>query len=78
VDERIYEAVAELMADPLAGELVCDCSWGALTSRPKQSFKTFIYDRPGWRSNPIGGTLAITLLEEQVAVQAGTTGLRTW
>ncbi|CAK9786355.1 hypothetical protein CC85DRAFT_284964 [Cutaneotrichosporon oleaginosum] len=36
---------------------------------PPQSFKTFLYGEP---------ERAITLREEQVAVQAGTTGLRTW
>ncbi|BEJ11076.1 hypothetical protein CspHIS471_0104980 [Cutaneotrichosporon sp. HIS471] len=36
---------------------------------PPQSYKTFLYGQP---------ERAITLLEEQVAVQAGTTGLRTW
>lgn len=37
--------------------------------RPPQSYKTFLYGE---------SERAITLREEQVAVQAGTTGLRTW
>lgn len=43
---------------------------------PPQSYRTFIYDQPGW-SRPTGES-RVTLLEEQVAIQAGTTGLRTW
>lgn len=38
-------------------------------NRPPQSYKTFLYGQP---------ERSITLREEQVAVQAGTTGLRTW
>lgn len=35
-----------------------------------------MYDRPVWSNQ--AGEAGITLLEEQVAIQAGTTGLRTW
>ncbi|WOO85566.1 Protein-lysine N-methyltransferase EFM3 [Vanrija pseudolonga] len=59
VDERIYEAVAQLMAAP------------SNAAAPPASHKTFIYDLAGQER-------AVTLLEEQVVVQAGTTGLRTW
>ncbi|KAL7421805.1 hypothetical protein Q5752_003576 [Cryptotrichosporon argae] len=64
VDERVYEAVADLM---VGGD--------GPSSLPKQSFKTFIYDSD---SDGAGAERRITLLEEQIAIQAGTTGLRTW
>ena len=44
--------------------------------RPKQSYRTFLYDRPPWVKER--GEGKVTLLEEQVAIQAGTTGLHTW
>jgi hypothetical protein len=63
-------------------------------TRPPESHRTFLYDQPDWAAssaNPsdvsgtsgrIGAATAperrITLLEEQVVLQAGTTGLRTW
>ncbi|RSH87424.1 hypothetical protein EHS25_003334 [Saitozyma podzolica] len=91
VDERIYEAVADLMVSASG-------SSGSLTE-PPESHRTFLYDQPDWAAssaNPsdvsdtsgptgaIGAAAArererrITLLEEQVVLQAGTTGLRTW
>jgi len=44
-----------------------------LMSRPGSSFRTFIYNRPSDRKER-----QITLIEELAAIQAGTTGLRTW
>ena len=46
--------------------------------RPGSSFRTFVYDLPA--TNPSHGVAEthITLLEEQMAIQGGTTGLRTW
>jgi hypothetical protein len=42
-------------------------------SRPGSSFRTFIYNRPSDTKER-----QITLIEELAAIQAGTTGLRTW
>lgn len=70
VDERIYETVAELMAVPTAGP-----------SNPAQSYRTFLYDEPAWTrlsEAKTGLERHVTLLEEQIVLQAGTTGLRTW
>ena len=44
-----------------------------LMSRPGSSYRTFIYHRPSDTEER-----QITLIEELAAIQAGTTGLRTW
>jgi hypothetical protein len=44
-----------------------------LMSRPGSSYRTFIYHRPSDMKER-----QITLIEELAAIQAGTTGLRTW
>jgi hypothetical protein len=41
--------------------------------RPGSSFRTFIYNTPDTSDEK-----RITLMEELAAIQAGTTGLRTW
>ncbi|KAK1924147.1 hypothetical protein DB88DRAFT_489232 [Papiliotrema laurentii] len=65
VDEVFYELLADLMvSSPSSSDL------------PQQSYRTFVYDRPAWTGQT--GESRVTLLEEQVAIQAGTTGLRTW
>jgi hypothetical protein len=57
----------------------------SLMNRPGSSFRTFIYDRHPHsqsRSNDsyskVQAEFKITLVEELAAIQAGTTGLRTW
>jgi hypothetical protein len=57
----------------------------SLMTRPGSSFRTFIYDRHPHshsRSNDSNSNNQtenkITLVEELAAIQAGTTGLRTW
>ncbi|WVQ82366.1 hypothetical protein IAT38_004494 [Cryptococcus sp. DSM 104549] len=67
VDERFYEHLAGLMVSS-TNDL-----------EPGPSFRTFVYDLPPSGhslSTPHGGS--ITLMEEQIAIQGGTTGLRTW
>ncbi|TXT07172.1 hypothetical protein VHUM_03342 [Vanrija humicola] len=59
------EAIYEAIAELMAAP-------ASAGSAPPASHKTFIYDDSG------GAEQAVTLLEEQVVVQAGTTGLRTW
>ena len=83
VDDQIYEALAESMiSDPSSSPSDMYLSLPRFTvakddtSRPKQSYRTFLYDQPIWAQNR--GEGKVTLLEEQVAIQAGTTGLRTW
>ncbi|WVR07002.1 hypothetical protein IAU60_004041 [Kwoniella sp. DSM 27419] len=81
VDERFYQVLSELMMVPDAGP----------STAPPTSYRTFIYDLP--RDHPLvvpagTGSLrhqrtdtterSICLLEEQIAIQGGTTGLRTW
>jgi hypothetical protein len=44
-----------------------------LMSRPGSSYRTFIYHRSSDKKER-----QITLIEELAAIQAGTTGLRTW
>ncbi|GMK54336.1 hypothetical protein CspeluHIS016_0109220 [Cutaneotrichosporon spelunceum] len=61
-EDGVEERVYEVVADLMATP-------PRFGDRPPQSYKTFLYSQP---------ERAITLNEEQVAVQAGTTGLRTW
>ncbi|CAD6585596.1 MAG: hypothetical protein TREMPRED_004185 [Tremellales sp. Tagirdzhanova-0007] len=69
VDARIYEALADLMiSSPSSGP----------SDMPKPSYRTFLYDMPEWTWRCGQGERRVTLLEEQVAIQAATTGLRTW
>ena len=49
-----------------------------LTRRPGSSHRTFIYDSPDDDRTDGPEEQAITLVEEMAAIQAGTTGLRTW
>ncbi|ORY32507.1 hypothetical protein BCR39DRAFT_504245 [Naematelia encephala] len=73
VDEKFYEALTRFMVDDKPSE----------DFLPKESYRTFIYNLSSWQIQSAQGGVVdqeryITLLEEQVAVQAGTTGLRTW
>lgn len=52
-------------------ETVAELMTAPSNAEPPASHKTFIYDLAGQEHS-------VTLLEEQVVVQAGTTGLRTW
>ncbi|WVW83866.1 hypothetical protein I302_105888 [Kwoniella bestiolae CBS 10118] len=78
IDERFYDLLTELM--------VSSNDAGPSTG-PKTSYRTFIYDVPP--NIPLGDLSnrdeqkqkqegKIVLLEEQIAIQGGTTGLRTW
>ncbi|ODO08121.1 hypothetical protein I350_03707 [Cryptococcus amylolentus CBS 6273] len=72
VDDEIYDHVSNLMVSSSTG-----------FQEPRPSYRTFIYDLPA-KTQPHaectkdhnGGR--ITLLEEQIVIQSGTTGLRTW
>lgn len=80
MDEAFYEHLASVMvSDPAAAsDLSVKLSGDRyeLMSRPQQSYRSFIYDYASWTNQ--AGQGRVTLLEEQVAIQAGTTGLRTW
>ncbi|WVQ72536.1 hypothetical protein IAR50_002093 [Cryptococcus sp. DSM 104548] len=72
IDDAIYEHVSNLMVSSSAG-----------FQEPRPSYRTFLYDLPV--NQQTGGKCAerknggrITLLEEQIVIQSGTTGLRTW
>nr|XP_019010914.1 uncharacterized protein I206_04219 [Kwoniella pini CBS 10737]OCF49695.1 hypothetical protein I206_04219 [Kwoniella pini CBS 10737] len=77
INETFYDVLIELM--------VSDSNNQAGPSiAPKTSFRTFIYDIP---PNYLLSSISISneqlnreiiLLEEQIAIQGGTTGLRTW
>jgi hypothetical protein len=75
VDERFYELMADLMVSRcVEGSTYVPldhCICVKLTIRPGRSYRTFIYHQPK-------GEQTITLIEELAAIQAGTTGLRTW
>ncbi|WVN88279.1 uncharacterized protein L203_103482 [Cryptococcus depauperatus CBS 7841] len=62
VDDRLYDHITNLMV-----------SSTTRSEGPQTSFRTFLYDT----SCPEDYG-RITLLEEQIAIQDGTTGLRTW
>lgn len=55
-----------------------------LDNGPQTSYRTFLYDMPDAAFHGTFGhdkpqnDARITLLEEQIAIQGGTTGLRTW
>jgi hypothetical protein len=63
IDERIYEALAGFMIDDPSHD-------------PEQTFRSFVFEAPAWSGQK--GEKSVTLLEERAAIQAGTTGLRTW
>ncbi|ADV20239.1 hypothetical protein I305_01120 [Cryptococcus gattii E566] len=75
IDDRFYSHMAALMvaSNPIA-----------LNSGPQTSYRTFLYDMPDAAFRETFGhdkpqnNARITLLEEQIAIQGGTTGLRTW
>nr|XP_031863217.1 uncharacterized protein CI109_001089 [Kwoniella shandongensis]KAA5530289.1 hypothetical protein CI109_001089 [Kwoniella shandongensis] len=90
VDERFYEILAGLMVSSHPTSTLPEA--GPSTA-PKTSYRTFIYDSPvsmesvSRRRQEKSDTpqtsvqleeRRITLLEEQIAIQGGTTGLRTW
>lgn len=75
IDDRFYSHMTTLMvaSNPIA-----------LDSGPQTSYRTFLYDMPDAAFRETFGhdkpqnNARITLLEEQIAIQGGTTGLRTW
>jgi hypothetical protein len=76
VDERFYELMADLMVCPSGtstGSTYAPPLYSKLMSRPGSSYRTFIYHRPSDKKER-----HIALIEELAAIQAGTTGLRTW
>jgi hypothetical protein len=70
--------MADLMVSRVAGPSTWVYKQGVkLMERPGSSYRLFIYDSPPWLDSK-GQEQKITLLEELAAIQAGTTGLRTW
>ncbi|WWC61828.1 uncharacterized protein I303_104413 [Kwoniella dejecticola CBS 10117] len=88
IDERFYDVLTDLMVSTLSSN--SSSAEAGPSSAPKTSFRSFIYDSPSThplctsneRGEEHGRGLrqekVITLLEEQIAIQGGTTGLRTW
>ncbi|EAL23561.1 hypothetical protein CNBA2080 [Cryptococcus deneoformans B-3501A] len=75
IDDRFYDHMVTLMvsSNPIP-----------LDNGPQTSYRTFLYDMPDAAFHGTFGhdkpqnDARITLLEEQIAIQGGTTGLRTW
>ncbi|OXB39965.1 hypothetical protein J007_00234 [Cryptococcus neoformans] len=75
INDRFYDHMIALMvsSNPIA-----------LDNGPQTSYRTFLYDMPDAAFRGTFGhdkpqnDARITLLEEQIAIQGGTTGLRTW